>query len=115
MNKLFFTLIGLLFTMLSCNSNRTESQESQENPESQDNKTMVYESNNPSDVAFGDPFILYDHESDTYYMYGTGGVANGFMAYSSKDLQKRENREQVYAADQEKAWGTKDFWAPEVY
>lgn len=115
MNKLFFILIGLLFTMLSCNSNRTQSQENQENPESQDNKAAVYESNNPLDVAFGDPFIVYDDESDTYYMYGTGGVKNGFMAYSSKDLKTWEKREQVYSADQEKSWGTKDFWAPEVY
>ncbi|TYR37865.1 family 43 glycosylhydrolase [Sphingobacterium phlebotomi] len=115
MNKLSFTLIGLLFTMLSCNSNRTESQESQEIPESQDNKTAVYESNNPLDVAFGDPFIVYDDESDMYYMYGTGGVKNGFMAYSSKDLKTWEKRGQVYSSEQEKAWGTKDFWAPEVY
>lgn len=114
MNKLFFILVGWLFTMLSCNS-RTESQGSQENSENQVNQGAVYESNNPLDVAFGDPFIVYDNESDMYYMYGTGGVKNGFMAYASKDLKTWEKRGQVYSSEQEKAWGTKDFWAPEVY
>ncbi len=73
------------------------------------------ESNNPLDVAFGDPFIIYDDDSDTYYMYGTGGVEKGFMAYSSHDLKNWKSEGQVYSADQEKSWGTKDFWAPEVY
>lgn len=70
---------------------------------------------NPLDVPLGDPYILYDDQSDTYYMYGTGGVKNGFVTYSSTDLKEWENRGVVYSSDQEKAWGTKDFWAPEVY
>lgn len=102
---MFFAVVGLMLTMMSCH-NRTEDQEKE---------ATAYASNNPLDVAFGDPFIVYDDESDKYYMYGTGGVENGFMAYSSKDLETWEKQGQVYAADQEKAWGTKDFWAPEVY
>lgn len=70
---------------------------------------------NPLDVKFGDPFILYNDTDDTYYMYGTGGVENGFMAYSSKDLKNWSSEGQVYDAQQEKGWGIKDFWAPEVY
>ena len=70
---------------------------------------------NPVDVAFGDPFILYDADSDLYYMYGTGGVDKGFLSYSSRDLQEWKKEGQVYSAAQEKGWGTKDFWAPEVY
>lgn len=70
---------------------------------------------NPLDIKFGDPFILYDKKSDRYYMYGTGGVPNGFKAYSSNDLINWKDEGQVYSADQEKGWGTKDFWAPEVY
>ena len=77
--------------------------------------TSKAQSNNPLDVAFGDPFVLYDQETDAYYMYGTGGVDNGFVAYSSKDLKQWENRGTVYTAQQDKSWGTKDFWAPEVY
>src|SRR5690606_11258478 len=48
-------------------------------------------------------------------MYGTGGVKNGFMASSSNDSKTWEKRGQVYSSEQDKAWGTKDFWAPEVY
>lgn len=70
---------------------------------------------NPLNVKLGDPYIIYDDNMDTYYMYGTGGVENGFMAYSSKDLQEWKSEGQVYSVDQENSWGTKDFWAPEVY
>jgi len=67
------------------------------------------------DVAFGDPFILYDKPSDQYYLYGTGGTENGFIAYSSKDLIQWKEVGKVYDGRQPKGWGTKDFWAPEVY
>lgn len=70
---------------------------------------------NPLDIKFGDPFILYDSVSDRYFMYGTGGVSNGFMAYSSDDLVTWKNEGQVYSSDQPASWGVKDFWAPEVY
>lgn len=70
---------------------------------------------NPLDVEFGDPFILYDDHSDTYYMYGTGGTHNGFVAYSSKNLKDWKKEGVVYTNIQKNAWGTKDFWAPEVY
>lgn len=70
---------------------------------------------NPIDIKFGDPYIIYDNDTDRYYIYGTGGVEKGFMAYSSKDLKDWKNEGQVYSAKQEKSWGTKDFWAPEVY
>ncbi|MBD1420719.1 glycoside hydrolase family 43 protein [Sphingobacterium chuzhouense] len=70
---------------------------------------------NPLDVPFGDPYIIFDDNSDTYYMYGTGGVTNGFVAYSSRDLKNWKKEGIVYTAEQEKSWGTKDFWAPEVY
>lgn len=72
-------------------------------------------SNNPLDVPLGDPFILFDKASDTYYLYGTGGTEHGFVAYTSKDLANWEKQDVVYSAKQDKAWGTKDFWAPEVY
>lgn len=70
---------------------------------------------NPLDIKFGDPYIIYDDDTDRYYMYGTGGVERGFEAYSSKDLKTWESEGQVYTADQQRGWGTKDFWAPEVY
>ncbi|MGO1244917.1 MAG: glycoside hydrolase family 43 protein [Sphingobacterium sp.] len=105
MNKIIFIWIALVSSAISCtNSTGNKADRTEDQP-----------SNNPLDVAFGDPFVIYDDDSDTYYMYGTGGVANGFMAYSSKDLKNWEKRGQVYSSDQEKSWGTKDFWAPEVY
>jgi len=71
---------------------------------------------NPLPVSFGDPYILFDKASDTYYMYGTGGGAkDGFSTYSSKDLINWKNEGQVYFGNRPGAWGVKDFWAPEVY
>ncbi len=70
---------------------------------------------NPLDIKLGDPYIIYDDATDRYYIYGTGGVDKGFKAYSSVDLRDWRDEGQVYSARQEKSWGTKDFWAPEVY
>lgn len=70
---------------------------------------------NPLNIKFGDPFVLYDNASDKYYMYGTGGVPNGFKAYSSDDLNTWKDEGRVYSAEQKNGWGVKDFWAPEVY
>ncbi|GHE47246.1 glycoside hydrolase family 43 protein [Sphingobacterium griseoflavum] len=73
------------------------------------------ETNNPLDIPLGDPYILYDKVSDAYYLYGTGGTENGFVAYASTDLKTWEKQGVVYSSAQSKNWGTKDFWAPEVY
>lgn len=70
---------------------------------------------NPLSVALGDPYIIFDEQSDLYYLYGTGGTKNGFVVYSSKDLKDWKNEGVIYNNQQEKSWGTKDFWAPEVY
>lgn len=104
--KMILMWLGVLFLTGAC-TGQAEKKEVKEDSE--------VESNNPLDVAFGDPYIIYDENSELYYMYGTGGVDNGFMAYSSKDLKRWDKHDQVYTAKQEKGWGTKDFWAPEVY
>lgn len=72
------------------------------------------EHSNPLSVAFGDPFILPASDGK-YYMYGTGGVENGFGAYSSNDLAEWEFEGQVYRGDQSCSWTVKNYWAPEVY
>jgi beta-xylosidase len=70
---------------------------------------------NPLKVALGDPYVLYDAASKTYYMYGTGGVKDGFVTYSSVDLVNWKNEGQVYWGNTKDSWGIGAFWAPEVY
>lgn len=73
-------------------------------------------SHNPLNVAFGDPYILHDDDTERYYMYGTGGGAKeGFAAYSSRDLVDWKFEGQVYRGNTDSTWGIGAFWAPEVY
>ncbi len=75
---------------------------------------------NPLPVPLGDPYVLYV-EGDQYYMYGTGGTNNGFIAYSSGDLVSWKNIGQVYFNNNPNAWSDSTaswngaYWAPEVY
>ena len=69
---------------------------------------------NPINVQLGDPYVLKT-VSGKYYMYGTGGIKNGFKCYSSTDLVNWKDEGAIYTNKQEKAWGVKAFWAPEVY
>ncbi len=71
---------------------------------------------NPLNVAFGDPYVIYDEETARYYMYGTGGGAkDGFAAYSSTDWVDWRFEGQVYHGNTADTWGIGAFWAPEVY
>ena len=69
---------------------------------------------NPLSVAFGDPFILHASD-DRFYMYGTGGVRNGFRAYVSSDLVEWTDLGRIYEGNTEGQWCVSNFWAPEVY
>lgn len=63
-----------------------------------------------SNLPIADPYILnYD---GTYYAYGTRG--NGFEVYISDDL-KHWKRGEKLALSPKDSWGTKWYWAPEVY
>lgn len=62
-----------------------------------------------SQLPIADPFILC-HEGK-YYAYGTGEP--GFRIYISEDL--KHWKKGGIALDINKVWGTKQFWAPEVY
>ena len=75
-------------------------------------KALVVE--NPLPIALGDPYILRASDGN-FYMYGTGGVADGFMAYVSPDLNTWESLGQVYAGNTDSSWAVANFWAPEVY
>ena len=69
---------------------------------------------NPLPVAMGDPFLLCPTDGG-YYLYGTSDKYDGFVTYRSTDLSTWEEIPQVFDIRQEKAWGTKWHWAPEVY
>ncbi len=69
---------------------------------------------NPLDVKFGDPYVLLASDGN-YYMYGTGGVKDGFGCYSSADLVNWEYRGAVYQGNTPDSWAKACFWAPEVY
>lgn len=70
------------------------------------------------DIQIRDPFIL-KHEN-MYYMFGStdkdiwkaDGV--GFDAYKSTDLENWDGPYQAFRPEKD-FWGTKNFWAPEVY
>lgn len=61
-------------------------------------------------LPIADPYILnYD---GTYYAYGTHG--NGFEVYISDDLKHWKQGEKL-ALSPKDSWGTRWYWAPEVY
>ena len=54
----------------------------------------------------------------TYYLYGTGGSSgNGFLVYYSRDLKswKLSEQDSGYALKKGAAYGTRGFWAPQVF
>ena len=69
---------------------------------------------NPLPVAFGDPFILKASDGK-FYMYGTGGVQDGFKTCVSDDLVNWTDLGRVYQGNMEGQWCVANFWAPEVY
>jgi beta-xylosidase len=75
---------------------------------------------NPLPVVFGDPYVLYV-KGDKYYLYGTGGVQHGFVAYSSTDLVHWKSEGQIWWASNINGWSDSTaawdgaYWAPEVY
>ncbi len=61
-------------------------------------------------LPIADPYVLY--HNGKYYAYGTR--INGFEVYISEDL-KHWKRSGSLALPPENSWGTRWFWAPEVY
>ena len=79
MKHTLFTLALVLLALLSASCG--------------DKKKVVYQ--NPLPMAFGDPFLLKASDGK-FYMYGTGGVQNGFKVYSSDDLVTWKDEGPVY-------------------
>lgn len=69
---------------------------------------------NPLNVKLGDPYVLLASDG-RYYMYGTGGVKNGFGCYSSDNLVDWSYEGAVYKGKTADSWTLANFWAPEVY
>jgi beta-xylosidase len=93
--KKIFVLASIVVTLAGCISSATRIQ-------------------NPLDIKFGDPYVMLASDGH-YYMYGTGGVRNGFGCYRSDDLQNWEYLGAVYKGNTEDSWAESCFWAPEVY
>ena len=58
-------------------------------------------SDNPLDIKFGDPYVLLASDGH-YYMYGTGGVKDGFGCYMSDDLVNWEYHGRTAATGDER-------------
>lgn len=69
-------------------------------------------------LSMADPTIFQDTDG-TYYLYGTSpDSGKGFEVYTSKDLNTWEGPVGVsdgYVLTPETSWGTKGFWAPQVF
>ncbi len=72
-------------------------------------------------MLLADPTIF--HDNGTYYLYGTGvqngHKGDGFEVYKSTDLKKWEGPcgldDGFCLKKSDKTWGTKGFWAPQVF
>ncbi|MFV0417957.1 MAG: glycoside hydrolase family 43 protein [Dysgonomonas sp.] len=97
--------VFLCFFLLSC------TQKSKKNESQAADKASFQ---NPLPVSFGDPFILKASDGK-FYMYGTGGVTDGFQASVSTDLVHWENLGRIYQGNTADSWSVANFWAPETY
>lgn len=63
-----------------------------------------------NELPIADPYVLF--HNGKYYAYGTR--IDGFEVYISEDL-KHWKRNENLALSPQNSWGTRSFWAPEVY
>lgn len=73
--------------------------------------TAVHSQTKKDTIRLADPTIFY--EDHIYYLYGTGSP-NGFAVYTSTDLKnwQRHNQNALLKGN---SYGTKGFWAPQVF
>lgn len=110
--KTFSLKSGILICLLliiACNNKAKNEQVNN------DGKEITVSEHKPLELA--DPTIFY--WDNTYYLYGTGGNSNhGFLVYTSDDLINWEGPKGVndgYALITGDSYGTKGFWAPQVF
>ncbi len=97
-------VIVLLFICFSLNERETDN-------------SLLFEQANESSMLIiedrlpiADPYVLF--YKDKYYAYGTR--TNGFEVYISDDLEHWRRGDRLALSPQD-SWGTKWYWAPEVY
>lgn len=80
-------------------------------------QTVAEKNSGDSIIHLADPSIFNDGAA--YYLYGTteGKTGNGFLVYTSKDLAKWSlpATNEGYALKKGDVYGTKGFWAPQVF
>jgi len=103
--KKYFTLLSLFCVFICC---------------SQDKETVKKTTSKEQPILLADPTIFY--ENGVYYLYGTttGDFPNGegFQVYTSSDLKKWKGpvgAQNGLALKKGDAYGTKGFWAPQVF
>ena len=85
--------------------------------ERETDNSLLFEQTNESSMLIienrlpiADPYVLF--YEDKYYAYGTR--TNGFEVYISDDLEHWRRGGRLALSPQD-SWGTKWYWAPEVY
>ncbi|MBL0737569.1 glycoside hydrolase family 43 protein [Flavobacterium sp. GN10] len=103
--KKYFTILSLFCVFICC---------------SQDKETAKKTTSKEQPILLADPTIFY--ENGVYYLYGTttGDFPNGegFQVYTSSDLKKWKGpvgAQNGLALKKGDAYGTKGFWAPQVF
>lgn len=103
--KKYFTLLSLFCVFICC---------------SQDKETVKKTTSKEQPILLADPTIFFDN--GVYYLYGTttGDFPNGegFQVYTSSDLKKWKGpigAQNGLALKKGDAYGTKGFWAPQVF
>ncbi len=77
-----------------------------------------YNLNTYQNIYLADPTIVF--YNGLYYLYGTVGANadNGFLVYTSEDMKVWKASKDVnngYALKKGDVYGTKGFWAPQVF
>ena len=102
MKKVLFLLLTLFLSHVAVASDKNENE----------NKGVAL----PDQLMLADPFIL-EHDG-WYYIYGTES-ANGIVVHRSRDLKNWSSRcgnaKENLAMHKDDVWGSRYFWAPEVY
>ena len=104
MHKLFYSL--LFYCLSVALSNERETDNSLLFEQTNESSMLIIENRLP----IADPYVLF--YEDKYYAYGTR--TNGFEVYISDDLEHWRRGDRLALSPQD-SWGTKWYWAPEVY